>query len=82
MGVAAIIFMVGEGAIISVDDGTGITVVGVVGFAGVGVVSGRKSERAQAMDENKTTIRMNETRNLSGCLFIIIGSFTLCSPLY
>jgi hypothetical protein len=29
--------MVGEGAIINVDDGTGIAVVGVVGFTGVGV---------------------------------------------
>jgi hypothetical protein len=37
VGVAAIIFIVGEGAIIGVDDGTGIAVVGVVGFAGVGV---------------------------------------------
>jgi hypothetical protein len=72
--------MVGEGAIISVDDGTGIAVVGVVGFSGVWVACGRKSERAQAMDENKTTIGMNETRDLIGCLFIIIGSFVLCAP--
>jgi hypothetical protein len=78
--VATVTVIVGDGTRVGVDVGIEVAVAGVVGFAGVGVACGGKFESAQAMDKNMTTIRMSETRDLKGCLFIIIGSFVHCAP--